>query len=52
MFAAYVITAFVLFWASRLVLPIALPLGLALFIALYRLATPDSVWNLSRPVIL
>ena len=27
-------------------------LGLALFIALYRLATPDSVWNLSRPVIL
>jgi hypothetical protein len=51
-FAAYLIVAFVLFWTSRLVLPIALPLGLALFIALYRLATPDSVWNLSRPVIL
>jgi hypothetical protein len=51
-FAAYLLTAFVLFWTSRLVLPIAMPLGLALFIALYRLATPDSVWNLSRPVIL
>lgn len=51
-FAAYLITAFALFWTSRLVLPIALPLGLALFIALYRLATPDSVWNLTRPVIL
>jgi hypothetical protein len=51
-FAAYLILAFVLFWSCRLVLPIALPLGLTLFIALYRLATPDSVWNLSRPVIL
>jgi hypothetical protein len=51
-FAAYLITAFVLFWTNRLVLPMALPLGLALFIALYRVATPDSVWNLSRPVIL
>ncbi len=51
-FAAYLLTAFALFWASRLVLPVALPLGLALFIALYRLATPDRVWNLSRPVIL
>lgn len=51
-FCLYLITAFVLFWTSRLVLPIGLPLGLATFIALYRLATPDSVWNLSRPVIL
>jgi hypothetical protein len=51
-FCVWLITAFVLFWTSRLVLPVVLPLGLALFIALYRLATPDSVWNLSRPVIL
>lgn len=49
---AYLILALVLFSTSRLVLPIALPLGLAAFVALYRLATPDSVWNISRPVIL
>ena len=27
------------------------PLGLALFIVLYRLATPNNVWKLRRPVI-
>ncbi len=51
-FVVYLLAAFIVFHLSRVWLPIVLPAGLLLFIALYRLATPNSVWRLRRPVIL
>lgn len=51
-FLAYLLAALAAFEFLSLCLPIILPAGLLLFIALYRAATPNSVWNLRRPIIL
>lgn len=48
----YLIAAFAAFHFLRVCLPIVLPLGILLFLALYRAATPNSVWKLRRPIIL
>jgi hypothetical protein len=48
----YLVGALAAFEFLSLCLPIILPLGLLVFIALYRAATPNSVWKLRRPIIL
>jgi hypothetical protein len=47
----YVVVAFLLFALHQLCLPLMLPAGLLLFIALYRAGTPNYVWRLREPVI-
>lgn len=49
---AYGAAGAALFHFHRLTLPAALPLGLLLFVVLYRLATPHWAWKPRRPVIL
>jgi CHASE2 domain-containing sensor protein len=52
LFVLYLAAAFALFHFQTIWLPLILPLGLLVFIALYRAATPNSVWKLRRPIIL
>lgn len=49
--ALYAGGAFLLFHRTLIVLPVLLPLGLALFVMLYRAATPDWATKPQRPVI-
>jgi hypothetical protein len=48
----YLLTAVAVMHLEGICLPLVLPVGLLLFIVLYRAATPNSVWRLRRPVIL
>ncbi len=50
--AVYAGVAFIVFQRTLTWLPVLLPLGLALFVILYRLATPDWVVKPKRPVLL
>jgi hypothetical protein len=47
-----VLAAIALYDWQKILLPIILPGGLLIFIALFRAATPNQVWKLKRPVIL
>jgi hypothetical protein len=51
LFAAYSLGAAALYYFQRMTLPAALPIGLLLFLVLYRLATPHWAWRPRRPVI-